>query len=51
MWLSLTSIALSAQHMLGYYSATGVFDFVEPDLVDVYGKQTKSGGEFELIIE
>jgi hypothetical protein len=37
--------------MLGYYAATGVFDSVEPDLIDVYGKHQGMEGGFELIIE
>jgi hypothetical protein len=44
--------------MLSYYSATGVFDSVEPALVEVYGRRTEgessTGGrydEFELVID
>lgn len=48
------------QQMLGYYSATGVFESVEPALVEVYGtKRTRGPGEcvheslaeFELVID
>jgi hypothetical protein len=40
------------QQMLGYYSATGVFESVEPDLVEVYGTSASPGHEeFELVID
>ena len=43
--------------MLGYYSATGVFDSVEPALVEVYGttasqrRENPGDEKFELIID
>ena len=47
------------QQMLGYYSATGVFESVEPALVEVYGTRGRQPGEcvqeslaeFELVID